>query len=560
MGFRLAQPAALWLLLLLPGVAALFRYGDRRRRAALLRFSQAADSRGQVDHRKRRRKRGALVGAVALLILALARPVWMAGPGEPPPNTSDVVFLLDVSRSMLAGDAKPTRLEHAKGIIADLVKQFQTERVALVTFAGNCAVQCPLTIDYNYFRDRLEAADTETVTRGGTRIGDAIAFALNTAFDDVQRGRKQLVLLTDGGDQDSSPGAGAQLATAHKVRVIAIGIGNDQVGATVPVSATDRSPFLYKGHPVITRLESAGMESMASLNLGGMYLHAGTDAIDAGQVYRQLLAASSPLAGGAPRKESDGYPFLLALALTLLLGESLISDRKLQSAGLALFLALAPAGKSLQVSEPLPRGTLSQVPSEPGVADDTGSIMDLVRRGNESFARRSYANAVRSYLLAADSAPNSPEVLFNLALAFYKTEGYAEAASTFGRAATHSRDPKFRAQCKFGQANASYRIAMQRSGNLFEFEQALSLTIPIYRDALALDPGLTDCKYNIEVIKRKLRELAGPMRAATNRFMVQSREDMARRQNTEASQILQENKNSKKTKGQVGRPAIDTDW
>ena len=101
---------------------------------------------------------------------------------------------------------------------------------------------------------------------------------------------------------------------------------------------------------------------------------------------------------------------------------------------------------------------------------------------------------------------------------------------------------------------------MQRSGELFEFEQALSVTIPQYRQALALDPDLTDAKYNIEVIKRKLRELADPLRSATNRLLLQSREDAVRRLNTEASQIVQETRNGKKTEGQVGRPKIDTDW
>jgi tetratricopeptide (TPR) repeat protein len=277
-------------------------------------------------------------------------------------------------------------------------------------------------------------------------------------------------------------------------------------------------------------------------------------------VYRQLLAATSPPAAGPPRNETEGYPFLLALALALLLAEPLISARNLQAAAVVLFLVWTPPGRSFQLPE-LPRPT-SSAPAQatPVVTDDTASVVNWMSRGNQEFAAGHYGDAVHFYVWAVGTAPNSPEVLFDLALAFYKTESYAEAASTFERAATHARDPKFRAKCKFGQANASYRVAMQRSAHLFDFQQALALTIPLYRDALALDPGLTDCKYNIEVIKRKLRELTGPMRAASNRFMVQSREDLARRQNTEATQILQENKNAKKTKGQVGRPAIDTDW
>jgi Ca-activated chloride channel family protein len=534
MGFRLAHPGALLLLLLVPAAAALLRYADGRRRSALLRFSQLSGTGSPVDPGKRRRKRDALVAALACLIVALARPVWIGGPAAPPQDTADVVFLLDVSRSMLADDARPTRLERAKSIVADLVRQFRTERAALVTFAGNCAVQCPLTIDYDYFRDRLDTANTDSITRGGTRIGDAITFALNTAFDDVQRGRKQLVLLTDGGDQDRALTAAARLATERKVRIVAIGIGDDRAGATVPVSAADRRPFLYQGQPVTTRLEGAAMESLAGLNRGGVYLRAGTGDIDSANVYRQMLSASSPLTGGPPHRETEGYPVPLALAIALLIAESLVSDRKMRAAAAVLLLVVALPGRSAEE--------------------------DPVEAGNREFAARYYPGALRYYLAAADSAPNSPQVLFDLALTFYKTESYVDAAATYRRAAALSHDSRFRAQCKFGEANAAYRIAMQRSRQLFDFEQALSLTIPIYREALALDPSLIDCKYNIEVIKRKLRDLAGPMRAATNRFMVRSRQDLARRQNTEASRILQENRNARRTKGQVGRPTIDTDW
>jgi tetratricopeptide (TPR) repeat protein len=266
------------------------------------------------------------------------------------------------------------------------------------------------------------------------------------------------------------------------------------------------------------------------------------------------------VAGGAPRNQTEGYPFLLAVALALLIAESLISDRRLQAAALGLFLAATPRGESFQTPD-LPAGTSSTPnPSTPVVDDDAGSVADWVKSGNKAFAGGHYGAAVHFYVWARETAPNSPEVLFDLALGFYKTESYREAGEAFERAAAHSRDPKFRAQCKFGQANAAYRVAMQHSTHLFDFEQALSLTIPLYRAALALDPGLTDCKYNIEVVKRKLRELTGPMRAATTRYMAQSREDLVRRHNTEASQILQENKNGKKTTGQVGRPRIDTDW
>ncbi len=531
MHFRLAQPAALWLLPLIPATALLLVWADRRRRAALQRFSRLADP--GVDWRRRRLNRVALVCALSLLVAALARPVWSTGPAAPPPENADVVFLLDVSRSMLASDAAPTRLERAKSIVRDLVQQFRTERAALVTFAGNCAVECPLTIDYAYFRERLDAADWGSATRGGTRIGDAVAFTLRTAVDDVQRGRKRLVVLSDGGDQDDTLEAAARLATERHVGIVSVGIGDDLTGALVPVSASDRSPFLYRGRPVSTRLESSVLETLARLNTGGVYVQAGTGSIDAADVYHRLLSATSPPAGGPPRAETDGYPILLALAIAALLAEFLLSDRKAQAAVL-LLIAIPFGGRSAEE--------------------------DPLAQADRLFRSGHYDSALYFYLRAEDAAPHSPEIVFDVALALYKTGNYEEAASTFERAAAQSRDPRFRARCKFGHANAGYRIAMRHSEKLYDFQQALSLLIPIYREALALDPGFTDSKYNIEVVKRKLAELQSPLRAASSRVMAQTREDVVRRKDVDASQILDEARNGKKMRGQVGRPTIDTDW
>ncbi len=155
MRFALDHPRALLLLAAVPALALLMRYGGRQRKAALTRFSSATPA---VDGRQRRKKQGLVLLGILALVLAVARPVWKADSVEAPARrTGDVVFLLDVSRSMLAEDAAPNRLAVAKRLIAELAAQMKRERVALVTFAGNSAVQCPLTVDYAYFRERLGA-------------------------------------------------------------------------------------------------------------------------------------------------------------------------------------------------------------------------------------------------------------------------------------------------------------------------------------------------------------------------------------------------------------------
>ena len=111
-----------------------------------------------------------------------------------------------------------------------MLKWFGIAILGLIAFAGNAAVLSPLTIDQDYFRETLDGASSESVTRGGSRIGDALRFALGSGFDDVRRGSKDLILLTDGDNNLGriDPLPAAQLAAAVGVKIYAIGIGIEQ--------------------------------------------------------------------------------------------------------------------------------------------------------------------------------------------------------------------------------------------------------------------------------------------------------------------------------------------
>lgn len=546
-----AQPLALLLLLLAPAAIAILRYGDRRRLAALHRFAPriAAGARG-------RRNRILLPAAIVALALALARPEWItAGAPTTPKRSGDVVFLLDVSRSMLSTDVAPNRLEHARGIIASLAAQLQGERVALVTFAGNSAIQSPLTVDYAYFRERLRTASMDSVTRGGTRLGDAITFATQTAFDDVERGSKVLVLLTDGGDQESSPETAAATASMRGIRLIAIGIGDRRNGAFVPTSESDNAPLLYGGQPVLTKLDADALRAIAAANLGGMYLES---ALDPPSVYRQLLAARKRTSAGMGINSVDLYPLLLAIAIVLLAVDLSMAERK---AAVAIWLALVLTQSCWSWQEPsAPQKTTSTPESgvkPAGRGDLPFDLNDWMTAGDEAFRLRNYTEAARSYAIASDSAPRVPEVLYDLAVSLYRMRLYDEASTDFGKAEEASRDPHFRALCKLGQANSAYR--MVRGADAMRTAQALQQVLARYREARALDPSLADVAHNIEVVKVRLESLKDQLRAASNRYMVQSPADVARSHHTDADDILREG-----AAGGAPRPptkrSVDRDW
>ena len=175
---KFAQP--IWLLAGLIACAALlwrYRRFDARQRAELKKFaseSLIAQLTTSVSPARRQLKRVLVVAGVACLALALARPLVGFRWEEAKRKGLDLLFAVDTSRSMLAQDVKPDRLTRAKMAVEDLLAKMDGDRVGLIAFAGNAFLQCPLTLDYDAFRQSLDALDTKIIPRGGTDIASAI--------------------------------------------------------------------------------------------------------------------------------------------------------------------------------------------------------------------------------------------------------------------------------------------------------------------------------------------------------------------------------------------------
>ncbi len=254
----LLHPWLLLLLTVLPGIFWFLRRADARRALAVRSFSPSSSA--------PMRSRAAIVlVALALIVVALTQPVWREGSGPATRSTPDVVFLLDVSRSMLTRDiGTASRLEQARAAIGEVMHYSAEQRLALVAFAGNASVECPLTNDYAFLRDQLKTTSRESVTLGGTRIGDAIRFAARTAFDDASRNSRVLVLLGDGGDDGSAPLAAAGELERRGIRLVIVGVGAASNPGLVPVSAADSSPYLYAGQLVRAPLDSGALQKLCA--------------------------------------------------------------------------------------------------------------------------------------------------------------------------------------------------------------------------------------------------------------------------------------------------------
>lgn len=234
-----------------------------------------ADRHGLHDApaRSARRARGAALGCAALLALAaLARPQWGEIAEPRLQRSREVMLALDLSRSMLADDVSPTRLERAKLLIDALLDQLQGERVGLTVFAGTAFVQSPLSADYEVLRELLAGLDPTYLPQGGSNYS-AMLDAATEAFGAQGNGDRYLVVLSDGEAHDESWKSQLAALRARGIRVIGLGIGTP-LGALVP-AADGGITKDAQGNPVLSKLEPATLQALAS-ETDGTYRDAAT--------------------------------------------------------------------------------------------------------------------------------------------------------------------------------------------------------------------------------------------------------------------------------------------
>ena len=235
--------------------------------------------------------------------------------------SADIMVVLDVSRSMLAEDAAPNRLDRAKAEISELLGRLGQDRIGLVAFAGRSVLLCPLTVNHGFFATILRGTDTRSVARGGTRLGDAI----NTAVEAFQPGdqAKLILLITDGEDHDSFPLDAAEKAQNAGIHIVTIGFGSEEgseIHITDPETGARTLLTDNGGNVVRSRLDGELLREIA-LRTDGVYVPAGVAALDLESI---VEAHIEPLARGAAAEATvrvipgEQYPWFVLGSLVAL--------------------------------------------------------------------------------------------------------------------------------------------------------------------------------------------------------------------------------------------------
>ena len=331
---RFAQPSYLYYAFLTGAAFVLFYlWAFKMRKAALKRFAQEGllqELLSHLNHRARLLKAVCIIAGVVVSGLALARPQWGFRWEETRRKGLDILIALDSSKSMLAEDIKPSRLERAKLALRDLVKEVKGDRLGLVAFSGSAFLECPLTVDYGGFLLVLDSLDSDTIPRGGTDISSAIREALRS-YAGGEKKYKVLVIISDGEDLEGDAVSLAEDAKKEGIVVYCIGVGTRE-GELIPVRRPDGSMAFLKdsaGNVVKTRLNEQVLEGIA-LNTGGSYVRATPLEFGLDVLYRQRISKmeKKEQEGKMAKRYFERFQIPLTIALLLLLLEPFISDRK----------------------------------------------------------------------------------------------------------------------------------------------------------------------------------------------------------------------------------------
>ena len=269
-----------------------------------------------------------IVGALALTVVGLVDIRWGKIWRDVPQKGIEVIFALDVSRSMLAEDISPNRLSRAKQNIKDMVREMAGDRVGLIVFAGDVRPHIPLTNHYADFEQSLEEVGPHNIERGGSNLGEAITLATES-FLEKTADHKAIVLITDGEDHQSNPVEAAKQAYEEQgVRIFTVGLGDFEKGARIPTQTGSRQVGFvhHEGEQVWSKLNGDLLKEVAIASEGA-YIPAGTKQVDMAAVYHRFI-------GSIEQQEFDTakintyvprYPWFLGAALGLVAGSQMIS-------------------------------------------------------------------------------------------------------------------------------------------------------------------------------------------------------------------------------------------
>ncbi len=443
--------------------------------------------------RREKIRYGLLGAAVVFGLLALAQPRWGYTWEEVRQRGLDVVVAVDTSRSMMAPDLPPNRLERARLACIDLMRVAKTDRLGLVAFAGSAFLQCPLTFDDEAFRLSLSALDTGIIPQGGSSMAEAIRTATE-AFKKDEDNHKVLILLTDGEDHDEGAIEAAKEAAEAGMKIFTIGVGTPNGELLGFKDAQGKQEYVRdaEGNIVRSKLNESLLREIATV-ADGFYLPlSGTKTMET--LYEQGLAS-------LPKSESEGtmvqrfqerFQWPLAIVILLLAIEWLLQGQQV------------PAEKKTVATKPVSRPVVAVSAFVLCGVLATTYVSASPAQARKSFDTGDYRAALEEYQRLLKERPD-PRLHYNAGAAAYRAEDYETAVNQFNEA-LRTPDLDLQRDAYYNRANTRYRQG-EKVTELADKQEMWESSLNDYERALKLRPEDQDAKFNRDLVQRKLEEL-----------------------------------------------------
>ena len=519
--FRFADPTYLYLLAVIPVLAIIRFLTYRNQKKRLRKFGDPKLLRSLMPDVSRFRpavKFWILQGALALLVVMLARPQFGTKISNEQRTGIETIIAMDISNSMLAEDITPSRLDRSKMMVENLVDHFTNDKIGLLVFAGDAFVQLPITSDYVSAKMFLSSIDPSMMATQGTDIARAIDMATHSFTQEEGIG-KAIIVITDGEDHEGGALESAEAAKKAGMRVYVLGVGSTQ-GAPIPIPGTGDYMKDNTGNTVMSALNEDMCRQVAQAG-GGAYIHVENNSAAQDQLDNELSKLAKKETTSTVYSEFDEqFQAVAILALLLLILEICIFDRR------------NPLLKRLSLFGSKKKAAATVALLLVAVTASAQTDRQYIREGNKQFRVGQYDKAEVSYRKAVEKNPKNPQAAYNLGNALMAQKKDSSAVQQFEQAT--------RIETNLLRKAAAYH----NMGVICQTHKMYGEAIEAYKNALRLNPNDDETRYNLVLCKKQKQK------QDQNQQQNQNNKDDQKKDNQKKDDQKDQNKDKKDDKQQ----------
>ena len=480
--FRFEDPIYLYLLALIPLLALIRFFMVHQQKKRLRKFGDPELVRQLMPNVSRFRpmvKFYLLLGALALLIVVLARPQLGTKISHEKRTGIETIICMDISNSMLAEDVTPSRLDRAKMMVENLVDHFTNDKIGLIVFAGEAFVQLPITSDYVSAKMFLSSINPSMLSTQGTDIAAAITMASHSFTQEENIG-KAIIVITDGEDHEGGALEAAKEAKERGMNTYVLGVGSPN-GAPIPTGTGDYMKD-NSGQTVMSALNEDMCRQLADAG-SGAYIHVENNS----NAQEQLDNELDKLA----KKETSSTIYS-------------DYDEQFQAVAIIVLLLLILEGCILEIKNPMLKNVSLFKRSKKvaavgilllvAVGMQAQSDRKMIRQGNKLYRKGNVAEAEVSYRKAVERNERNAQANYNLGNALMGQRKDSLAITQLEKAAKLETNPLRRAQ------------AYHNMGVICQQHRMFGEAIEAYKEALRNNPTDNETRYNLALCKRQQQD------------------------------------------------------